>query len=443
LDGKGAGWAWHKLKQKSGFNGLLNFNTKLPIILSNIVFLIIFGVELVINIFTGFYSLVIKKGEFKGEPEIILGRDYTYDLLKIANEKKWTVGIVGGWKGKKTELNKKLKAKYKNLKIKHESFDPDSNLMKDEFARVENKNKYLTKLTEHNLYDLFPELLRAKKYFQKNKCDIILVCLGGKSGKQEFFVNDLQKDSKISFRLATGIGAALDHLGAGSEQKPAPLIFQTIGLEWMWRFFILPQRRGRIVDSILKFWFWISLQNLVSCLPNRPTIVNIVKFKKKGEKDQFLLVKNHESLIPGDLAWSFVQGGIENLTKVEKLIIDNEPEDSIKFKFLEKKIIQNGLRELQEEVRIKAPKNSITQFGYLGSSPTSVSLRRTLFLHSRFYFQQVWYMYSEVKVKYKPKTNWENQSAEWVEAENLETLLRPTKYQIWLEVQKAGKKSSS
>jgi UDP-N-acetyl-D-mannosaminuronic acid transferase (WecB/TagA/CpsF family) len=54
---------------------------------------------------------------------------------------------------------------------------------------------------------------------QKFTPDLLLISLGGGSGKQEFFIDNLKQDPKVNFRLATGIGAALDHLGTGAEQK--------------------------------------------------------------------------------------------------------------------------------------------------------------------------------------------------------------------------------
>lgn len=77
------------------------------------------------------------------------------------------------------------------------------------------------------------------------KPEILLVGLG--SPKQEqFIVENLSKMSSV--KLAIGVGGAFDFISG--HVKRAPRILQYVGLEWLWRLMLQPQRINRIFQGV-------------------------------------------------------------------------------------------------------------------------------------------------------------------------------------------------
>jgi exopolysaccharide biosynthesis WecB/TagA/CpsF family protein len=264
-DGKGIEWAKWELSNRT-YKQATN-----PLILYFSLIL-----NLIKNLFLGFWTIVIVRDTGKKtNNQIILGRDFVYDLVSLAEKNNWKVFLVGG----NEQVQSKLRSKYKHLNITSWYKDKQSNLMRDigavrgELNRIKDKHIFLNKA---NLYLEFPDLLEAKNMIIAEKPEFILVCLGGSSGKQELFIDDLKSDEKAQFTLATGLGAALDHLGAGEEQPRVNTIFQERGLEWIYRIFTNPKRAFRTWYSIYMFWWLVSLQPFVP--DNQPvTLKNALK----------------------------------------------------------------------------------------------------------------------------------------------------------------------
>ncbi|MDO8648504.1 MAG: WecB/TagA/CpsF family glycosyltransferase [Candidatus Peregrinibacteria bacterium] len=80
---------------------------------------------------------------------------------------------------------------------------------------------------------------------------ILLVAYGAPA--QDLWV-DQHLASLPSVRLAMGVGGTFDFL-AGTRKR-APLILQSLGLEWMWRLLLEPKRWKRIWNAVVVFpWF--------------------------------------------------------------------------------------------------------------------------------------------------------------------------------------------
>jgi len=63
-----------------------------------------------------------------------------------------------------------------------------------------------------------------------------------------------------SVRVAMGVGGTFDFLAGNA--KRAPLIFQALGLEWLWRLILQPSRIGRIFTAVVVFpWMVIRYRN--------------------------------------------------------------------------------------------------------------------------------------------------------------------------------------
>jgi UDP-N-acetyl-D-mannosaminuronic acid transferase (WecB/TagA/CpsF family)/8-oxo-dGTP pyrophosphatase MutT (NUDIX family) len=430
-DGRGAMWAQSKILEVSfGSRIYKNLFLKTPGIIRMPAFLVLLCLQLGLNIVSGVWYFLIKKNSSKSQDKLVLGRDYVYDILSFANQNSWKVQIIAGAKpDKKSKLEARLNELYPQIKLNTWTSNPDSSLMKDQAKWYEHteQDKYCDDLTTDNLLDLFPELTKAKLAIQDFEPDILLVALGGGSGKQEFFVNYLKNDPQVSFRLATGIGAALDHLGTGAEQKKPPEGFQKLGLEWLYRFIFFPYRRKRIVDSILTFWFWFSLQNFVDQTYWRPTVVNIVK----DIKGRYLLAQRHRNLIPGDIAWSFIQGGMDHISK--SLFRESQKESlKVPSKAYWSEIITNGLRELKEETALDLEDVDYQRQVYVAPRELySISLRRFLYLGCKYKGQTKYILPITVTNDKGLKHNWENSCVAWFKEGEVASFLAPNKLVEW------------
>ena len=82
----------------------------------------------------------------------------------------------------------------------------------------------------------------------KAKTNILLVAFG--SPKQEIWIYENLKKMP-SVKPAIGIGGSFDFISG--KVKRAPLYFQKMGLEWLWRFLLEPKRIKRIYKATVKF----------------------------------------------------------------------------------------------------------------------------------------------------------------------------------------------
>jgi len=250
IDGKGLEWAnWSKSKIK---NTYINKPNKVLIYFK-------FGYFLIINLILGLITIIFKHNFSKRTGnQVILGRDFTFDILQVAATKKWKTLIIGG----SHAVQSKLQDHYPSLSLDSWYQPFDCNLMRDQpESDLRIANNIVAKhqmLNSDNLLQVFPTLNEVVKRIRNSNFDLILVCIGGASGKQEFLIDYLQKDSKCNFTLAVGVGAALDHLGGGIKQPRTSIILEKVGLEWLHRLITQPYRRARILDSILGLWIRTS-----------------------------------------------------------------------------------------------------------------------------------------------------------------------------------------
>lgn len=386
------------------------------------VFLVLFKLNLILNLIVGFITIAGKhRFIHRTHIETILGRDFVWDLLQLAHDKELKVAVVGGSQ-EGDEMTKHLisnlftkiklvtwvKPRLSNLisdipkdaqKIEFlENFFPwiaIKNVVEIVWAKIRPKQNFtafnsdrdiLENLSADNICEFYPDLYDAKDFLRQQKPDYILLCLGGGSGKQEFFAQHIKQDLSIDFGLITGLGAAIDYLDGGKE-KPPTWVCQ-MGLEWVFRLIHQPYRRLRILDDIFTLWWWTSLQQFLDYMDLRKTVVAQVE----NENGDILLVKRR-SILPGDVGWSYVQGGIE----------------------VGEDIITAAKREVFEEAGLEGV--------YLQAFETQedfaeeiypVSFFRTLLFLAKYKGS----VSSVVKLKYtgkiEPTANWENLEARWV-----------------------------
>jgi N-acetylglucosaminyldiphosphoundecaprenol N-acetyl-beta-D-mannosaminyltransferase len=164
---------------------------------------------------------VILAGKILNRPlkERITGYDLTVSLLSVANEKNWRVYFLGASPEVMDLLRKKIVDQYPgiNLMAHHGYFSTDD------------EERIVDEIRNHH-----PHLL--------------LVGLGMQ--KQELF---LQKYlSHLPVQFAMGVGGTFDVLSG--KVKRAPLLWQRLGVEWLYRLIKEPWRWKRML-ALPKFLF--------------------------------------------------------------------------------------------------------------------------------------------------------------------------------------------
>jgi exopolysaccharide biosynthesis WecB/TagA/CpsF family protein len=403
IDGKGLHWAmWTVMRGGTLPNIYKSFFIHFPLFIRVPIFVILFFLQLIINLFFGFFSLVLKYNYTpRTKNQVILGRDFVYDLLKIAEEKKFKTMVIGG-SGESDEITKNLINKiFPSLNLTIWSRSYNSLLMKDQVLP-----EFVGEtLNSENVCQFFPDLWEAKKAIKDEKPDLVLVCLGGSSGRQEFFIDNIYQDPEMEFLLATGLGAAFDHLGGGAKQSVAPNWMIKSGLEWLHRVIHQPYRRKRVLDSIVTLWWWTTLQQFTQNTQSRPTVINILSNKAK----EILLVKRR-NILPGDVGWTFVQGGIES---------KELPEIA-------------GIREIEEEVKLE--KNKLQAYlpsTFSDKEPYSVSFLRFIALGAKYDSSKNYLNFVEYSGETSPVVNWENMEARWFDHREVMSMLSVEKRKDW------------
>jgi len=143
------------------------------------------------------------------------GADLMHEILRIANEKKLSVFLA---------VNKDGLSSYEETCAALSKIYP-----KIEFGGV-----------DLNPLDFSSYEIRDTKYK-------ILFCNFG-APYQEKFINSL-KDANIS--IAMGVGGSFDYVTG--KIKRAPKIMRILGLEWLWRLILQPNRWKRIWNSVITF----------------------------------------------------------------------------------------------------------------------------------------------------------------------------------------------
>jgi len=503
IDGKGLQWAFWKIS-KADFLPWLYGKVFVNwfIFLRIPIFLCLFILQLFYNFLLGSYLLLSRFNfSVRTKNQVILGRDFVYELLKIAEENNWKTIILGGSKSGGEVTKNLISHLFPKLQINFWTRPHDSDLMRDNqqkkedllalpsvsfqnsqnFIRLEgpensenprnlenqqnpqdlqffnqtdqeksplreesnqttnqttNQNNFVLSgflekillhsnfinhslisffsyfwpkkplLTSENLYERFPDLLDAKDTIVKQKPDLVLVCIGGGSGKQEFFVDKLYQDGEVNFTLATGLGAAIDHLGGGAEQKEPPKWMQQAGLEWFYRILHQPYRIPRILDSIGTLWWWTTVEEFMKeSQKGRETVVNIIYRLNSKNQKEYLLVERR-NVLPGDVAWSFVQGGM------------SKKESSL----------EAGLREIEEEVGLSNLDFKVILTGQPGlTEPYTVSFWRFLAMKANASYACNYINLLEYTGEKQPVANWEHWQASWVLEEEVLFYLSPEK----------------
>lgn len=154
--------------------------------------------------------------------EKVSGSDLFPQLCELANEKGYSIFLLGAAEGVASKAAEKLKSKYKKLKIVG-TYSPSYGFEKDD----DEIQKIINKINVANP-------------------DILAVGLG--APKQEKFIYKYKDQLNVPISLA--IGASIDF--EAGKMKRAPLWMQKSGLEWFYRLSKEPRRMFKryIIDDI-------------------------------------------------------------------------------------------------------------------------------------------------------------------------------------------------
>ena len=153
----------------------------------------------------------------------------TNEICKLANKKKYGIGIYGSTDNVQQDFIKNIKKKYKNIKFTY-LFSPP-----------------FRKLT-------LKEVKNIHKEINKSNLDILFVALG--APKQEIWMHDNYKKLNC---VSIGIGAAIDFISG--NKKMAPKYMEFLGLAWLFRLISEPRRlflRYFITNSLFLYFFTLQ-----------------------------------------------------------------------------------------------------------------------------------------------------------------------------------------
>lgn len=144
---------------------------------------------------------------------ILAGTDFMEELVKLAAEKAFTTGFLGGKDRVAKRCAECLLQKYPKLKVSFASADTNAKIP---------------------------------------PCDLLFVALGHKK-QEKWIALNLER---IPVHVAMGVGGAFDYISG--EVPRAPFWVRDLGLEWLFRLIIQPWRIKR--QLVLLKYLWLLLR---------------------------------------------------------------------------------------------------------------------------------------------------------------------------------------
>lgn len=170
-----------------------------------------------ISVPDGFGLLLASKCLNNPLKERVAGTDFMEYFCGVCEKEGRSIFFLGGDEGVAEETAKKLKNKYRDLKIAG-TLDGDIDL------------------------DGCCEIVKDKNP------DVLFVALG--APRQEKWIHEnLPKINSI--KLAVGVGGAFDFMSG--NVKRAPRCMRQAGFEWLWRLAVQPRRTKRIFNAVVAF----------------------------------------------------------------------------------------------------------------------------------------------------------------------------------------------
>ncbi len=186
---------------------------------------------IIIKIVKYFLSLyfVLMHGRSSDGLKVIKGREFTIDLIKIANERRYKVFLLGSTRRILTKTLNRLSKEYPAVRFKTyrgAKYDTNSVPLTDRDIRHNKKS------------------LRLINRFQPH---MLFVAYG--APKQEKWV--YRNLDQLNCGLIMVVGGTFDYIS--DTGKSVPQIINRLGLEWLWRLLTGSQNIKRIMNAVVKF----------------------------------------------------------------------------------------------------------------------------------------------------------------------------------------------
>lgn len=162
------------------------------------------------------YASKIKKNPL---PQRVTGFDVSMKMLELANEKGYSLFLLGGKEGVAKEAGENIVKKYPNIRI------------------AGYNNGYFK--GSHTGFPGHEEEMQVVEKISKVKPDILFVGFG--APKQEMWINRYKE--RLNCKVIIGNGGTMDIISG--KAKRAPAIWQKLGLEWFYRLIKEPSRIKR------------------------------------------------------------------------------------------------------------------------------------------------------------------------------------------------------
>ncbi len=191
--------------------------------------------------------------------EKITGIDLIYKICESDFVKNKKIYLLGAEEGIAEKAAKALSKKYNYLNIAGAEEGIPAAIFNFQFSifppmadppKVD--NKYPISNIQYPIFDKNKLNSALIQRINNAQPDILFVAFG--APKQEVWIyENLKKLPTV--KLAIGVGGSFDFISG--KIKRAPLIFQKLGLEWLWRLILEPQRIKRIYNATIRFGFLI------------------------------------------------------------------------------------------------------------------------------------------------------------------------------------------
>jgi len=185
-------------------------------------------------------ATIINRRWLLGNLEVIHGSDFMFDLIKLANRKRWRVVLLGGADNVAEKSVEKLRANFKKVKM----YGFNGPIINKE------RGKPVSRLEIKKETDLLRKINKIKPH---------LLFIGFGAPKQEKWVDRMS--SKLNAGAIMVVGGTFDYL-AGKVPHP-PGIVKALEFEWFWRLFTQKGRVKRVFNAVVLFPLKIFLLKLL------------------------------------------------------------------------------------------------------------------------------------------------------------------------------------
>lgn len=169
---------------------------------------------------------------------VLKGREVFNELIKLSNENKWRVFLLGGEGNEAKMAARKLENSFGNLKIES-SKGPKLNDQAEPVSQVDIK--------------MLSDTIKQINHFTPH---LLFVAFG--NPKQEIWIH--KNLSNLNVGGAMAVGGTFRYLSGFSKLPPKWMEY--LGLEWLWRLIVEPYRIKRIWNAVIAFPLKVFLYKL-------------------------------------------------------------------------------------------------------------------------------------------------------------------------------------